>query len=63
MLEFFGKVLINGIWSNIVGVVFRVKELRVELCKFFFKEIGKECCVMVFKKNFFLFRKMFVIEM
>lgn len=36
-LEPLGKALINGIWSNIAGAVFKVKELRVELCKFFLK--------------------------
>ena len=44
VLEPLGKALINGTWSNIAGAVFRVKELRVELCKFFVKEIGRVLC-------------------
>ena len=62
-LEPLGKALINGTWSNIAGAVFRVKELRVELCKFFLKEIGKECCAMVSKKNLSLLRKTSATEM
>lgn len=63
VLEPLGKALINGTWSNIAGAVFRVKELRVELCKFFLKEIGKECCAMVSKKNLSLLRKTSATEM
>ena len=62
-LEPLGKALINGTWSNIAGAVFRVKELRVELCKFFLKEIGKECCATVSKKNLSLLRKTSATEM
>ena len=62
-LEPLGKALINGIWSNIAGAVFKVKELRVELCKFFLKEITKECCAMVSKKYLSLLRKTSATEM
>lgn len=50
-------------WSDIVRVVFCVNELRVEMCKLFLKEIWKECCVMVFKKDFLLLRKLLIVEM
>ena len=58
-----GKALLQDTWSGIARAAFRVKELKVELCKLFLKEIGKECCSIVSKKNPSLLMKTSATEM
>ena len=62
-LEPLGRTLLQGKWSDIARAVFRVGELRAEICKLFLKEIWKECCAMVSKKEPSLLRKSSAAEM
>lgn len=55
--------MLQGKWSDIARAVFRVGELRAEICKLFLKEIWKECCAMVSKKEPSLLRKSSAAEM
>lgn len=58
-----GKFFLYGIWKDIVRVVFRVKDLWVEMFKFFLKEVVKECIGIVLCKKFFFLRKILVVDM
>lgn len=55
--------MLQGTWSDIARAAFRVNELRAEMCKLFLKEIWKECCAMVSKKDPPLLRKSSTTEM
>ena len=62
-LEPLGRTLLQGTWSDIARAAFRVDELRAEMSKLFLKEIWKECCGMVSKKDPPLLKKTSAEEM